>query len=156
MVEANMLHFVRENAFDLIISMFSSFGYFDDVEEDLNVLVNAYRSLKRGGKIVLDVRGKEVHAMANVSSFSQQMANGDLIVHRTEVDDGWRRTLSEWVHIRGHYAQKFQMSFNLYSAVELTSLLEQAGFSSVRVYGDLHASPYNQQAKRLVVLAEKN
>jgi SAM-dependent methyltransferase len=154
-VEEDMLTFRRADSFDLIISMFSSFGYFTNPEDDFKVLDNAYYSLKRGGKILIDVRGKEVHAMANVTSYSHQMPNGDFIFHRTEVNDDWTRSISDWVYLQGEKAYKFKMEFNLYSGVELRALLKKAGFKDVMLYGDLKGGAYNHHAKRLVVLAEK-
>lgn len=154
-IEEDMLTFTRPDSFDLVISMYSSFGYFSHPDDDFRVLENAYFSLKNGGKIILDVRGKEIHAMANITSFSQEMPNGDLIFHRTEVNDDWTRTNSDWICVKGDKAHKFKMDFNLYSGSELRSLLKKAGFSDARIYGDLKGGPYNHTAKRLVVLAEK-
>lgn len=154
-IEENMLTFKRSDAFDLVISMFSSFGYFSNPEDDFRVLENAYHSLKSDGKILMDVRGKEIHAMANVTSYSQEMPNGDLIFHRTEVNDDWTRSRSDWVYVKGEKAHRFKMEFNLYSGSELRALLKKAGFSDVKIYGDLKGSAYNHNAKRLVVLAQK-
>ena len=154
-IQENMLTFCQDNSYDLVLSMYSSFGYFDKPEDDIKVLENIYISLKAGGKLLLDVRGKEIHAMANVTSYNEEMPNGDLVCQRTEVNDDWTSTNSEWVYIKGNKAHKFQMRFNLYSGAELRTLLKQVGFSNVNVYGDLKGNAYNQQAKRLVVLAEK-
>lgn len=154
-IQEDMLTFRRENFFDLVISMFSSFGYFTNPEDNFKVLENAFYSLKKGGKILIDVRGKEIHAMANITDFSTTMSNGDRIFQRTEVNDDWTSTESEWVYIQGDKAHTFKLELNLYSGAELRELLYQAGFSDVNVYGDLKGSPYNQNAKRLVVLAQK-
>ena len=80
-VEENMLTFKKADSYDLIVSMYSSFGYFNNPSDDVKVLENVYLSLRTGGKFVLDVRGKEIHAMANVTSFSQKMPNGDYILN---------------------------------------------------------------------------
>jgi hypothetical protein len=48
------------------------------------------------------------------------------------------------------------MHYNLYSGAELRELLRKVGFCNVRVYGDLKGSPYNHNAKRLVLVAEKH
>ena len=154
-VEESMLTFRRPGSFDLAISMYSSFGYFDDPADDFRVLENAYASLKPGGKFLMDVRGKEIHAMENVASFSQEMPGGDLIFHRSEVNGDWTRSNAEWVYIREGKAHRFEMSVNLYCGAELRSLLRKAGFSRVKLFGDLKGGAYNQSAKRLVVLAEK-
>ena len=154
-LEENMLTFKRFEAFDLVISMFSSFGYFSDPEDDFSVIKNVFYSLKPGGKLLMDVRGKEIHAMENVTSFSQELPNGDLIFHRSKVNEDWTRSDANWVFVSGEKAYKFQMSVNLYSGAELRALLQRAGFSTVKVYGDLKGGVYDHTAKRLVVVAEK-
>ena len=59
LVEADMRDFVRPAAFDLALSLFTSFGYLDTREEDLAVLRNVRASLKKGGVFVIDVTSKE-------------------------------------------------------------------------------------------------
>jgi len=46
LVQADMRGFVRPEGFDLALSLFTSFGYFDDAEDDLRVLRNVHRSLR--------------------------------------------------------------------------------------------------------------
>ncbi len=154
-VEENMLTFKRTNFFDLAISMFSSFGYFSDPDDDFRVIKNVYYSLKSGGKFLLDVRGKEIHAMENITNFSQEMPNGDLIFHRSKVNDDWTKSYADWVYVSGEKAHKFEMSVNLYAGAELRVLLQKAGFPVVKIYGDLKGGAYDHNAKRLVVVAEK-
>jgi len=48
-VQDDMRTFCRPDAFDAVINMFTSFGYFEDQEEDHQVAMNVYRSLKSGG-----------------------------------------------------------------------------------------------------------
>jgi SAM-dependent methyltransferase len=154
-IEEDMLTFKRFDSFDLVISMFSSFGYFRDSEDDFRVLENVFDSMKPGGKLLMDVRGKEIHAMKNVRSFSHEMPNGDLIFHRTEVNEDWTRSHADWIYVHDDEAHRFEMSVNLYCGSELRALIQKAGFSGVQVYGDLKGGPYNQNAKRLVIVAEK-
>ena len=61
-VQADMRHFLRPEAFDLAISIFTSFGYFDDKQDDLAVLRNIRRSLRVGGILVMELMGKEILA----------------------------------------------------------------------------------------------
>lgn len=55
----DMRDFVRADAFDLVLSMFTSFGYFDDKNEDLQVLRHISNSLRSGGVCLIEVMGKE-------------------------------------------------------------------------------------------------
>ena len=154
-VEEDMRTYKRVQSFDLIVNMFSSFGYFSDSGEDFRVLENAYYSLRNGGRILLDLRGKEIHAMGYAETLSYEMPNGDLIFQRTRTTDDWTSSISTWVYVRGEHARTYQVTYNLYSAAELRELLRKAGFCEVRVYGDLKGNPYNHDARRLVVVAEK-
>ena len=57
-----MRSFCRPEAFDVVLNMYSSLGYFEDIEEDKQVLKNIYRSLKNKGKLLIDLMGKEILA----------------------------------------------------------------------------------------------
>lgn len=155
-VEEDMRRFERAEAFDAAINMFSSFGYFEDPEDDLTVLRNAYRSLKPGGRLLLDVRGKEVHAMGLQETVSSELENGDLIVQRTLMNEDWTRAVSKWVYIEGATADTFEFELTLYSGAELRNLLCTAGFPEVQLYGSLGGTPYDHTAKRLIAVASKH
>ena len=51
--------------------------------------------------------------------------------------------------------QRIDRSFDLrlYSAVEMIDALHKAGFSSVSIFGDLGAAPYDEKAETLVAVA---
>ena len=58
-VEKDMPDVVRADSFAPVLSMFTSFGYFDDKREDLIVLENMLASLQPGGACLIEVLGKE-------------------------------------------------------------------------------------------------
>lgn len=154
-IREDMRNFRLEDTYDLVINMYSSFGYFDNPNEDYLVLDNIYHSLKKGGKFLLDVRGKEIHAMENREVYSHELPSGDLIIHKNKVRDGWTSIDSEWIYIKGGRAFNFPMHYNLYSGSELRMLMIKGGFKNIRLYGDLKGHPYNQNAKRLIAVGEK-
>lgn len=151
----DMRSFRRMESFDLVLNMFSSFGYFEYPSEDLKVVENVYYSLKHGGQFLIDLRGKEVHAKGFTETISSEMPNGDLVFQRTQNNDDWTRAITTWVYVAGHRADSFEVTLNLYSGAEMRNLLRQAGFFNVRLYGDLKGSPYDHNANRLIVVAEK-
>jgi SAM-dependent methyltransferase len=61
-VQDDMRHFVRPGAFSAALSMYTSFGYFSDPADNLQVLANIYQSLKPGGALLMEMNGKEVLA----------------------------------------------------------------------------------------------
>ena len=152
----DMRRFVREDAFDLALSFFTSFGYFDDKEEDVQVLGNIHRSLKQGGVCLMDVVGKEWLAKAFSPTSSDLEPDGTLVVQRREVFDDWSRIRNEWILIRGDIVQKFRFHHTIYSGQELKSIFEQAGFNDIRLCGSLQGGEYGRDASRLIVVAQKN
>ena len=62
---------------------------------------------------------------------------------------------NRWILIRDGERKEFELSHRLYSAAELTGLLEECGFSRTEAYGDLEGSAYDHEASRLVVIGRK-
>lgn len=154
-VLADMRHFMRSAVYDLVLSMFTSFGYFDDKDDDLTVLRNMYHSLQPGGTCVLDMLGKERLAKIFQPTTSEQAPDGTLWVQRHEIVDDWSRIRNEWTVIKDGRARSFTFQLTVYSGQELKDRLFQAGFRRVRLCGDLEGQAYGPQAERLVAVAWK-
>jgi SAM-dependent methyltransferase len=153
-IQADMRNFCKPGAFDAVINLFTSFGFFEDKKEDEKVARNVYRSLKEGGTFVIDVIGKEVIARIFRERDWQQIEGGIMLEER-KVSNDWSWTENRWILLRDGKIKEFTLSLRPYSAVELKSLLTDCGFEVTGVYGDLAGSPYDHKAKRLVVSARK-
>lgn len=153
LVECDMRDFVRPGAFDLALSLFTSFGYFDTREEDLTVLRNVRSSLKKDGVFVIDVMSKEYVISQGCTTHWEQWPSGEIHVHHYDVFPGWGRLRVQWLLIDGERARRFEFKQNLYSGQELADLLERAGFADVRLFGNLDGAPYDAAATRLVARA---
>jgi SAM-dependent methyltransferase len=154
-VEGDMRIFVRPNAFDLAISLFTSFGYFADDRDDLRILQNLFTSLKPGASLVMDVVSKERIAKVLQPTASQRAPDGTLRVQRHEITDDWTRVRNEWLFIKGDRVRTFTFSLRIYAGQELKALVAAAGFRKVTLYGALDGRPYDADAERLVVVAVK-
>jgi SAM-dependent methyltransferase len=154
-VQEDMRLFVRPEAFDLAINLFTSFGYFGD-EEDLTVLRNVFRSLVPGGFFVIDVMGKEVLlARGFAPSAVDKQPDGSIWVQTREIIDDWYRIRSHWFLIRDQKVSEATFDTALYSGRELADRLKQAGFGNVKLFGSLGGIPYDLKAQRLVAVAQK-
>lgn len=151
----DMRDFIREEAFDLALSMFTSFGYFEDKREDLLVLNNIYRSLKPGGVFVMDVMGKERLARVFQQTTSTILEDGTKLIQIHEIYDDWTRIRNEWILMKGSRAESFTFHHTIYSGQELKDRLEQTGFTNISLYGNLDGDPYGPKATRLIAIARK-
>ena len=150
-----MRRFVRSASYDLVLNMFTSFGYFDDKDEDLRVLSNIYKSLRPGGVLVMDLMSKEWLAKVFAATSSEVHPDGTLLVQRREIFDDWTRIRNEWLLIRDEQVRSFKFHHTLYSGQELKDRLLRVGFSNTQLYGDLAGSAYGTSSKRLIALAHK-
>jgi SAM-dependent methyltransferase len=151
----DMRQFVSSHSFSLVLNMFTSFGYFDDKEDDLTVLRNAYQSLKGGGAMLIDVLGKELLARKYQPTSSTQGADGALLIERHEICEDWTRCRNEWILVKGETAKSFNFQTRLYSGQEMKDIMERAGFEEVAVFGDLDGNEYGINANRLIAIGRK-
>jgi SAM-dependent methyltransferase len=153
-VQADMRHFHRPAAFDLALNLFSSFGYFEDIADDLRVLRQLHGSLKPGGQVVLEMAGKEPLARTfQPRTWHRHAERDEYLLQERIVREGWRWIENHWIWIHGPKQQVFTFGLRLYSGAELTDLLAEAGFSAVQLYGSLAGTPYDDTAQRLVAVA---
>jgi SAM-dependent methyltransferase len=81
-VQKDMRDFVRPGSFALVLNMFTSFGYFDDRQEDMTVLQNMVTSLQPGGACLIELLGKERLARILQPTNSTALPDGTVMVER--------------------------------------------------------------------------
>lgn len=153
-VQSDMRRFVRPRAYDAVINVFSSFGYFRKQSDDLRVCRNMYRSLRPGGRFLIETLGKEGLARRYQCRDWSEMG-GTLVLHESVPVDGWSALEQRRILIRRGKVTEFRLWMRLYSATELRGLLGEAGFEKTLAYGGYDGSPYDDQARRLVVVGRK-
>ncbi len=153
-VEADMREFRRPEAFDAAISMLTSFGYFEDPADDLQVLGNVLDSLKPGGLLLIDTIGKEILGRIFQARDWKRVGDELWLFERRPVR-AWSWMENTWTRICDGVTEEYEIGHRLFSAVELASVAQAAGFAETAAYGDLEGAPYDENAARLVVLARK-
>ena len=149
-----MREFQRLNCFDAAISLFTSFGYFEDPGDERAVAANLHRSLRRGGSVLIDTEGREVFERGFSPCVRHQVETTlALEERRMSPDHRWVTGRMRFIEgPRGHAELCFR--YRLYSADELAGLLSECGFVSVEVFGGLDGRPYDSEARRLVLVAQ--
>jgi len=152
-VHADMREFRRERAFDGAINLFSSFGYFEDPADDARVLANVRASLRPGGRLLLDLMGKEVLAAKFEPRRWHQHDDGSILLEHRTLRDDWRFCDAHWILLRGDRRDEFRFTTRLFSGDELSALLRAAGFADVTLLGWYDGRPYDHEARRLLAVA---
>lgn len=151
----DMRKFCEPSKFDVVINLFTSFGYFDDPEDDKQAALNMYKSLRPGGVLLIEMIGKEVIARIFQPRDWHTQDDGTIVLEErsTARDFSWME--DRWILLKGDQRIEQHFSHRIYSAVELKTLLLDCGFSSAKAYGGLDGSLYDHKAQRLAVVARK-
>ena len=150
----DMRTFCRPESFHGVINLFTSFGYFEDPQDDQKVVDNIYASLSPGGVLIMQLMSKEVLArIFRPRDWHEQ--DGLLVLEQRKVRQSWSWIESRWTLISGRRRVDLDLSHRLYSAAELSSLLQGCGFRKVVAHGDFKGASYDEKADRLVVVARK-
>lgn len=152
-VHADMREFRRDGAFDAAVILFSSFGFFEDPEDDRRVARNVCRSLKPGGALLIDTMSKEVLARKFQPRGWHELDDGSILLQDRRLVDGWGGIRTTWTLIRGRDQESFTFALRLYAGTELAALLQDAGFETVKLFGWFDGRPYDHEARRLLSLA---
>jgi len=153
-VKEDMREFKRQEGFDVVLNLFTSFGFFEDEDENMRVLENVYDSLRPNGKFILDVMGKEILARIYEEK-DWSKADDGFTLEKRSVDKDWSWMETRRIIIDEQGKKEYNVSHWIYSAKELKDMLKQVGFTSIDVYGNFEGDPYDEGAERLIVIAEK-
>ncbi|MDR2182242.1 MAG: class I SAM-dependent methyltransferase [Treponema sp.] len=154
-IKADVRSFCQKEAFDIALNCYSAFGYFADRAGDRRLVQNAHDSLAAGGTFFIETQGKET-AVRDFIPGEWFFRAGLYVLTSYRVVDSWDALENTWrlFNDNGMVAEK-TFTCRLYSASELRGLLLDAGFTGVEIYGDWDESPYDEKAKKLIVLGRK-
>ena len=150
----DMRTYCNPDSYDAVLNLFTSFGYFEDAQDDKQVVGNVYESLKEGGRFLIELMSKEVLARL-YRERDWYETDGVLVLEENKLIDNWSKVESRWRMIDGTERSEQVLRLRLYSASELVNLMKTCGFREVKAYGNLGGAEYDHKAERLVVVGLK-
>ncbi|MCP5053821.1 MAG: class I SAM-dependent methyltransferase [bacterium] len=148
--------------FDIILSLFTSFGYFESDEENERALQSVYGSLEPGGVYWLDFLNSlyvEKHLVPEtVSTLSCDIE----VLEKRKVEDGriiknihFRRTnLTSNDNLKN--GDKFyKESVRLFSRGHLEQMFGNTGFRLIHRFGDYRGNPWKPDSERTILVGRK-
>lgn len=141
--------------FDAVINMFTSFGYFDHIEEDRKVLASVARALKPRGKVLMERFNRESLAYELPRQSWRVRDDGSVILEEDAFDLLRGRYETRQIVIDRAGTREHIGSVRAYTFPELKDLFDGAGLFVHRVLGGLDLSPYSARSRRIVLYAVK-
>ena len=148
LVRGDMRHLpIRSGSMDLTVSLFTSFGYFEQDEEHAEALREMVATLRPGGWFVIDflnaaevrrrlVARESVAVRGGRAEVAREMSPDGRYVCKTIVTPGGRR-----------YAERVR----LFEQTDMIAMLGQAGLEVRHRFGDYNAAPLRPDSPRTIL-----
>lgn len=141
------------NTFNYVFNLFTSFGYFEKEEENIQVLQSAHQALRENGKLVIDffnplkisknVIAQEKKILQGIEFLITKKIEQSFIIKTIDVTDGMQNY---------HFSEKVQ----LITQADFENYLKQSSFKLLEFMGYYALEPYHPETSdRLIVIAEK-
>lgn len=155
LLNADLRTFESDKKYDCAVNLYTSFGYCNTKEEDFAILTHICNTLRKGGTFILECTSRETAIMYFTEGEEFERAGMTCQTHFGVVG-AWEGLRSKWDLIKKD-GTKIEHEFvqRLYSAAELCEIMKRAGFSEANAYGDFDKSPYDQNARTMVIIAKK-
>jgi ubiquinone/menaquinone biosynthesis C-methylase UbiE len=141
-----------DESFDAALNLFTSLGYLGD-EEDTRALAEIRRVLRPSGRLVIETMHRDLLVSIFRDHTWRLLGEGRLLLEQRTFDPaaGLVQTTQTLIPPDGARESR-TWSLRVYAATELVAMLERAGFSEARCYGDLDGGPLRTDT-RLVIVA---
>jgi SAM-dependent methyltransferase len=141
-----------DHGFDLVVNLFTSFGYFDNDAQHLRVLAEVARVTRRGGKFVLDFLNSD-HVRSTLVPEESKEVGGRSVEVRREISSDDRFVVKTIMTGGETGDQTFVERVRLFDRLDLETMLEESGFGVERVLGDYAGAAHSETSPRTIMLA---
>ncbi len=141
----------RCEAFDLVVSLFTSFGYFSSDAQDQRVLDAAARVLRRGGVFILDYLHAPWVTDTLVPHEELEVGEQRVTIDRQVIDSG--RFILKEIHLESD-RRSFIERVRLFTPDDLEAMIRKAGLRPVQRFGDYDGQSLTVESPRAILVAE--
>lgn len=164
LLNADLRTFNQVEKYDCVCNMYTSFGYCDSIEDDMRILKNMCNAVRPGGTFIMECTSRETAVMYWTPGELFERA-GYQVKTEFKVVGAWEGLRSRWLL----YPLDVDLNKNpdvkplvdhcfvqrLYSASFLRDKIKECGYTSVEVYGDFDYSPYDENARTMIIVGRK-
>lgn len=127
--------------FDGLVNLFTSFGYFEEDEENERVLHEISRVVKPGGRFVIDYLNHAAVERGLVPA-SERLEEGARIREKRWIEAGFVKKEIEVTDKRG--TRRYLEQVKLYPLEAMQSMMARAGLAVESVKGDFESNDYRK------------
>ncbi|MDP2176248.1 MAG: methyltransferase domain-containing protein [Bacteroidota bacterium] len=150
---ADMRIVFKHNYFDLILNLFTSFGYFHDKSDNLKTLESVKMGLKDKGLFIQDFMNSNLVVNQLIEKELIQIGGIDFHITRTIKDQTIIKEIS--FSDKGE-AYNYAEEVALFTLNDFKKMYEMAGLEIINTYGDYSFNPFDEfMSPRLILISQK-
>jgi SAM-dependent methyltransferase len=138
---------IRLGSMDLTVNLFTSFGYFDRDSEHTAALNEMIGTVRAGGWFVIDFLNPAAVRRQLVPEETLQVSGSTVRVSRSVSPDG--RYVCKSIH--ADHGREFRERVRLFEPEQMVHMLEGAGVTVQRRFGDYDANPLGTDSPRTIL-----
>ncbi|QRM90527.1 methyltransferase domain-containing protein [Lacinutrix sp. WUR7] len=136
--------------FDAVFNLFTSFGYFDKEEDNLNTIKAIKAELNESGFGVIDFMNSE-YVIDNLVAEDVKTVEGIAFTQKRSVVDGY--IIKDISFTAAGEDYNFQERVRGFTLADFETLFEQAGVYLLDIFGDFKLNPFHaKQSERLIMI----
>jgi SAM-dependent methyltransferase len=152
-VEADLRHIELEDKFDLVVNLFTSFGFFDNDEDNFSIFKTASKLLLPGGYFVFDFLNSSF-IENNLVRESSEVKPHEKIIQKRRIEGD--RVIKDIIIHHNGTVKTFYESVKLYRKEELDRAIRDNGLAIKKTFGDFSGSDFIEAASpRIIIIAQK-
>lgn len=142
-----------EEEFDYILNLFTSFGYFEEEDENRKVFESIFQALKKNGRFLVDFLNPG-YVKSTLVPYSERTVGDILIIEKRKIE-GKKVCKDIEVH-EGNDIRTYQEQVNLFEYAEMKTMLTSAGLDITNVYGSFDQRSYSSSnSPRMIIIGKK-
>ena len=155
LVNSDMRTIPFEGHFDAVISMFTSFGYFEPEADKKQVLAEISKALRPDGRVLIDLINREWVIANNQATARRENSDGTVVLERRELNLQTSRNHVTFTFIDRDGKQRDSVGhrIRLYTLTEIIQMMAGADLNFERAYGGFDSEPYTPSTRRMIVIA---
>jgi SAM-dependent methyltransferase len=147
-----------KEAYETIINMFYSFGFFKTEEENKAVMKGFHNALVPGGQLLLhtDVSPEIISQGDYRFSERRRLRNGGQLQIEENYDPKTKRMNGTWTILNNGTPKKLSpYSVRIYSQEEFKEMAKNCGFRQIDFYGSFEGEKFSLSSKEMIMIAKK-
>lgn len=141
-----------DGAFDLVVNLFTSFGYFEHDSEHVEVIAEVARVTSGGGTFVMDFLNA-TNVRETIIPYDEQVIGNTTVEQRRSITSDGRYVVKH-IAIRGQ-DKTFVERVRLFKPAELAAMMTRAGFTITAEYGNYDCAPLTEHSPRTILFGAR-